>query len=72
MKVISKKMILLLIIIGSSITLSAQSSVRTLEDFSSLKVAGAFNVELIKGTSNQVEIIGVSEETLENLATEIK
>jgi hypothetical protein len=72
MHMISKKMILLLIIIGSSITLSAQSSVRTLEDFSSLKVAGAFNVELIKGTSNQVEIIGVSEETLENLATEIK
>lgn len=54
----------------SSITM-AQNESRMLSDFNALKISSAFTVELIRGNSNQVEISGVPEEFLPNLATEV-
>ncbi|MBI2280872.1 MAG: DUF2807 domain-containing protein [Bacteroidetes bacterium] len=67
----SKKIIFILLFIASTILVSAQNNVRNLADFNALKVSSAFTVELIQGSTNQVEIIGVPEEYLPNLATEI-
>ncbi len=67
----SKKIIFILSFIASTILVSAQNNVRNLADFNTLKVSSAFNVELIQGTTNQVEIIGVPEEYLTNLATDV-
>ena len=66
-----KKYIILIIIVSGAVFTKAQNNVRTLADFNSLKVSSAFNVELIQGNTNQVEIIGVPEEFLANLATEV-
>ena len=66
-----KKYIILIIIVSSAFLSKAQNNVRMLADFNALKVSSAFNIELIQGTSNQAEIIGVPEEYLSNLATEI-
>jgi hypothetical protein len=66
-----KKTILFISLITSTILASAQNNVRNLADFNALKVSSAFTIELIQGTSNQVEIIGVPDEYLSNLATEI-
>lgn len=67
----SKKIILILLFVASTILVSAQNNVRNLADFNALKVSSAFNIELIQGTTNQAEIIGVPEEYLSNLATDV-
>ena len=66
-----KKTILFISLITSTILASAQNNVRNLANFNALKVSSAFTIELIKGSTNQVEIIGVPDEYLSNLATEI-
>lgn len=66
-----KKAILFISLIISTILVFAQNNVRNLADFNALKVSSAFTIELIQGSTNQVEIIGVPDEFLENLATEV-
>src|SRR3990167_3314262 len=66
-----KKTILFISLIISTILVFAQNNVRNLADFNALKVSSAFTIELIQGSTNQVEIIGVPDEFLENLATEV-
>ncbi len=66
-----KKYILFISIVISAMFAKAQNNVRNLADFNALKVSSAFNIDLIQGTTNQIEIIGVPEEYLGNLVTEI-
>src|SRR3990167_8830791 len=66
-----KKTILFISLITSTILASAQNNVRNLANFNALKVSSAFTIELIQGSTNQVEIIGVPDEYLSKLATEI-
>lgn len=67
-----KKITLFISILTSSVLAMAQNNVRTLEDFSAMKVSSAFNIELVQGSTNQAEIIGVPDEYLGGVATEVK
>lgn len=66
-----KKYILALFLAGIFQQANAQNEIRNLADFNSLKISSAFNVEIKQGTSNQVEISGVSSEYLSSLITEV-
>ena len=66
-----KRVTLFFIAVLIYFNLSAQIT-RKLESFNSIKVASAFKVELVKGNNNEVEIIGVPEQYLENVITEVK
>ncbi|MBW6482222.1 MAG: DUF2807 domain-containing protein [Vicingaceae bacterium] len=66
-----KKIALFFIAVLTYFNSSAQIT-RKLESFNSIKVASAFKVELVKGNDNEVEIIGVPEQFLENVVTEVR
>lgn len=66
-----KKILLFISIFSISVITMAQNEIRNLTDFNALKISSAFTVELLQGNTNQVEIIGVPEEFLPNLATEV-
>jgi len=66
-----KRVTLFFIAVLIYFNLSAQIT-RKLESFNSIKVASAFKVELVKGNNNEVEIMGVPEQYLENVITEVK
>jgi len=67
-----KKITLFISILTSSVLAMAQNNVRSLEDYSAIKVSSAFNIELVQGSTNQAEIIGVPDEYLGGVATEVK
>lgn len=67
-----KKSIIFIALLASSVLGSAQNNIRTLEDFNAMKVSSAFNIELVQSNTNQAEIIGVPEEYLNGIATEVK
>lgn len=66
-----KKITLFISILTSSVLAIAQNNVRTLEEFNALKVSSAFNIELVQGSINQAEIIGVPDEYLNSIATDV-
>lgn len=70
-KAMSKKITTFIFILTSSVLALAQNNVRNLEDFTALKVSSAFNIELVQGNTNQAEIIGVPDEYLSSVATDI-
>ena len=67
-----KKITFLIILFVATTVGNAQTTERSLESFTGIKVSSAFNVELVEGPVSAVSIEGVPEQYIANVITEIK